>query len=79
MIGGKNANLVPFESAVVKALEAEGVLGRSHWEKEMVLWAVVAVAEWRIANLVVRVVGRGLGADMALGQDTTVPVEGTTM
>ena len=44
----------------------------------MVLWAVV-VAEWRTASLVVRVVGRGLGADMALGQGMTVAVEGTTM
>jgi len=45
----------------------------------MDLWAAVVVAEWRIANLVVRVVGRGLLADMALGQDTIVPVEDTTM
>ena len=45
----------------------------------MDLWPVDAVEQWWIANLVVRVVGRGLGVDMALGQDTIVPVEDTTM
>ena len=30
MIGGTNANLVPFESGVVMVLEAEAVLGRNH-------------------------------------------------
>jgi hypothetical protein len=60
MIGGTNANLVPFELEVVKAPWA--VLARSRWKMVKDLGAVVV--EWRTANLVVRVVEKGLGVGM---------------
>lgn len=56
VIGGMNANLVPFELEGVMVLLPVLVLGKR-------LWVAAGLGGWRIAILAVRVVGRGPGVD----------------